>query len=271
MKNELKMEWLCLKQHFYFSLRNRRYLLIAISQYLYCFFHWKQARNLRYSFCTLQLIDDLLDGDRPCVIEPYEYLQKLQKSIQSDIFDQSELQQMTRFTLMRIKNHSPFASEGQKDFNILIDVMMNDRKRVLEQKIFSAAELKLHHHTTFRYSLDIVLIALESKLRTNDLPEILDIFAWCSTVRDLEEDLDKQLVNIPLEVTNQIGNFRQLSTKEKINHPLIHQWLVNETKKAERLFEICDQKLVPLKPIYGSNIFRLFVKSMKKYTLVFNA
>ncbi len=265
------MEWLCFKQHVYFSIRNRRYLFIAIAQYLYSFINWKHAQNLRYTFCTLQLIDDILDGDRKCEIEPLDYLENLKTAISKKQFGPSDLEQMTRFLLLRVEQFGPMKDEAKKAFSELIDIMMADRRRVLSKNIFNKEELLYHHHTTFRYSLDIVLIALESPLRSSSMPEILDIFAWCSTVRDLKEDLDKNLINIPLEITSQVNSFNSLTTEEKISNPVIHRWLVDETKKAESLFLICDSKMKEIHSIHGSFIFKMFLKSMKKYTRVFHA
>ncbi|MGZ3807286.1 MAG: hypothetical protein ACXVCE_04310 [Bacteriovorax sp.] len=265
------MEWLCFKQHIYFSLRNRRYLTIAVTQYLYSFYNWKHAKNLRYTFCTLQLIDDILDGDRQCEIEPLDYLEQLKTAIQKKEFNSSDLHQMTKFFLLRTEQFGPMIHEAKVAFNELIDIMMADRKRVLAKRIFTKEELRHHHDTTFRYSLDIVLIALESPLRAAHLPEILDIFAWCSTVRDLQEDLEKDLINVPLEITSKIEHFPSLKVDQKIKHPLVQSWLVDETRKAERLFLICDEKMKELRPIHGSFIFGLFLKSMKKYTRVIHA
>lgn len=271
MINQLHMEWLCFKQHVYFSIRNRRYLTIAVIQYLYSFFKWNQARNLRYTFCTLQLIDDILDEDRKCEIEPLDYLDNLKIAIKNNQYNSSDLEQMTKFFIQRTEQFGPMKDEAINAFFELIDIMMADRRRVLAKKIYSKEELQHHHHTTFKYSLDIVLIALESPLRSSSMPEILDIFAWCSTVRDLKEDLDKSLINIPLEITSQINNFLNLPTEKKINSPLVHSWLIDETKKAEELFSICNRKMEEIKSIHGSFIFKIFLKSMKKYTRVFDA
>jgi len=273
MKDDLYMEWLCFKQHVFFSLRNKRYLLIAITQYFYSLINWRQARSLRYTFCTLQLIDDYLDGDRPCPdrVEPLRYLENLKQSIGKNSFDSSELQQMTKFFLLRTEKIPTMRIEARKAFYELIEIMMADRKRVLEKNIYSSREMQFHHHTTFRYSLDIVLMAMESPLRSETMPEILDIFGWCSTVRDLEEDLDKSLVNIPSEVTAKVPNFLSLKTSEKINSPVIKNWLIEETYKAEKLFTVCDHKYEVIKNIHGSFIFKMFLNSMKKYLQVYHA
>lgn len=271
MKEDLYMEWLCFKQHVHFSLRNKRYLLIAFTQYFYSLISWRQARSLRYTFCTLQLIDDYLDGDRPCPVEPIQYLDDLKKAIVQKVFDQSDLQQMTKYFLKRTENVPAMGPEAKKAFDELIDIMMADRKRVLSKNIYSSRELLYHHHTTFRYSLDIVLMALESPLRAESMPEILDIFGWCSTVRDLEEDLDKSLVNIPAEVTTKVDHFMELSTNKKIAAVPVRTWLIQETEKAEKLFSICDKKMETIKPIHGSFVFKMFLNSMKKYLKVYHA
>lgn len=271
MKDDLYMEWLCFKQHIYFSLRNRRYLLIAITQYFYSFINWRQARSLRYTFCTLQLIDDYLDGDRQCPMEPLDYLNRLKQAIVNRKFDQSELQLMTKCFLKRTEKIPAMGAEARKAFDELIDIMMADRRRVLNKVIYSGRELEYHHHTTFRYSLDIVLMALESPLRSSSMPEILDIFGWCSTVRDLEEDLNKSLVNIPAEIASKVPRFEELKTSEKISTTPVKNWLINETIKAERLFKICDTKLDAIKSIHGAFVFKMFIKSMKKYLKVYHA
>lgn len=271
MKDDLYMEWLCFKQHVFFSLRNKRYLLIAITQYFYSLISWRQARSLRYTFCTLQLIDDYLDGDRACPVEPLVYLEHLKKGIASKTFDQSDLQQMTKFFLIRTEKIPQMGAEARKAFDELIEIMMADRKRVLSKTNYTSRELQYHHHTTFRYSLDIVLMALESPLRSESMPEILDIFGWCSTVRDLEEDLDKSLINIPSEITAQVPGFMQLPTDKKIQAAPVKNWLIQETLKAEKLFSVCDRKLETIKPIHGSFVFKMFVNSMKKYLVVYHA
>lgn len=271
MKDDLYMEWLCFKQHVYFSLRNRRYLLIALTQYCYSLISWKQARSLRYTFCTLQLIDDYLDGDRACPQEPLEYLNTLKQAMATSYFDQSDLQQMTRMFLERTHKIPAMGEEARKAFAELIEIMMADRRRVLTKTIYSTRELQYHHQTTFRFSLDIVLMALESPLRSESLPEILDIFGWCSTVRDLEEDLQKSLVNIPAHVVAQVEGFMDLPVKQKIEAPPVRDWLRAETHTAEKLFSVCDQKMQTLKAIHGAFVFKMFLNSMKKYLKVYYA
>lgn len=271
MKDDLYMEWLCFKQHVFFSLRNKRYFFIAITQYLYSLISWRRARSLRYTFCTLQLIDDFLDSDRPCPVEPLIYLETLKTAISENKFDQSELHLMTKFFLQRTTQIPTLGAEGRKAFDELIEIMMADRKRVMTKTIYSTRELQYHHQTTFRYSMDIVLMALESPLRSESMPEILEIFGWCSTVRDLEEDLDKSLINIPAEIASKVTGFMDLPTAKKIAALPVKGWLIDETEKAEKLFLVCDKKLETLKPIQGSFVFKMFLNSMKKYLRVYHA
>lgn len=266
LKDDLYMEWLCFKQHVHFSLRNKRYLLIALAQYFYSLKSFQQARSLRYTFCTLQLIDDYLDGDRTCPYEPLDYINNLKTAMKARSFDHSDLQQMARFFIGRTYQISTMGEDSRKSFEDLVEIMMADRRRVLEKKIYTKRELDFHHHTTFKNSLDIVLMALESPLRSYAMPEILKIFAWCSTVRDLKEDLDKSLINIPSDIAAKVDHFLDLSTEKKIHAVPIKSWLNEETENAKKLFVICDKKLQTIKNIHGAFVFKMFLNSMRKYT-----
>jgi hypothetical protein len=266
LKKDLYMEWLCFKQHVHFSLRDKRYLLIALVQYFYSVISFRQARSLRYTFCTLQLIDDYLDGDRACPYEPLEYINNLKAAMKSSSYDQSDLHKMTETFMKRTFQIPSMGEESRKAFEALINIMMDDRKRVLAKKIYSKRELEYHHHTTFQNSLDIVLMAMESRLRSDSIPEIIDIFSWCSIVRDIKEDLDKSLINIPSEVAAKVDHFDHLSTNKKIHSLPVKNWLNEETEKAKKNFLICDKKMEAIKTIHGAFIFRIYLNSMRKYT-----
>ena len=78
--------------------------------------------------------------------------------------------------------------------------MCVDRERVLSTRVSSATELAELHRATFRGSLDLMLIAADSPLRAIDVPELVEALGWCSTVRDLGDDLSHGLINMPREI-----------------------------------------------------------------------
>lgn len=262
--NYLYIEWLCLKQHFYFSLRNRRYLFIAIAQYLYFFRSPRRSYQLRLVYCTLQLVDDIVDGDRKFKFNPNEYIENLLKDKHFNNANH-DLKVLYLASIKRINSKFLQKDEALLKFKRLICTMLFDYNRVKNKIILSKKELIEHHHKTFSDSLDIVLMALDSKLRTSDVPTILDIFAWCSTIRDLEEDIQKGLINIPSDIVFSIPNFYSLKITEITNNSKIVAFLNTWTKEVEGIYPKAYQEYELIKNESGASIVKLFLNSMKKY------
>src|SRR4030095_6157477 len=89
---------------------------------------------------------------------------------------------------------------GRATLEALVEVLIEDRRRMDARKTMSAAALAAPHHRSFSLSLDLPLIGVGSDLRAEDAPDLVDALSWCSPIRDLDEDLAKGLINIPEEV-----------------------------------------------------------------------
>jgi fatty acid desaturase len=245
-------EWICFKQFIHFSRRNLRYAGIAIVLYLYSFKNWKIAKRLRHGFATLQLIDDLLDGDRPSKREPLEIVDELVTAFQNRAFNHSELQQLMECYC------SQFKDENTKELELLllkvIKAMRFDRVRVKDKLLLTSGELQKQFEDTFSSSLDLLLLTSGSSLRTQDLPEVIDLFMWSSIIRDLEEDIDKGLVNIPKEYWD-----GHLSSR------LVQGWLHSQRVIKKDQYQLAIEKLKQLEEPTGRKIFNIFIRSMKKY------
>ena len=50
-----------------------------------------------------------------------------------------------------------------------------------------------------------MLRAIGSDVSSKDVPHLIDAFGWCSTMRDLEEDLEAGLINIPADTLAAAG------------------------------------------------------------------
>ena len=87
----------------------------------------------------------------------------------------------------------------------LLHTMHLDRLRAERAQLWTEAEIAAQHRRTFTRSLDLLLAALGSSVRGRDLPELVDALGWCSTMRDLPEDLRAGIVNIPSELWRQAG------------------------------------------------------------------
>jgi hypothetical protein len=184
----LWIELCCLWQCAQFSRRHRRYFVIFLAIYAPSLLHWRRYRAVRLGFCAAQWIDDLLDGDRPSEREPLEIVDELETSTDS----------LSRLT------HAFFEEmpSAREDFLALVRTMRRDRLRVLRHERWFAAELDAHHRATFTLSVNLLLMTTRCTARADQVPALIDALAWCSTFRDLDEDLRKGLNNIPAEATD---------------------------------------------------------------------
>ncbi len=245
-------ELICFKQFCLFSIRHIRYGLIAMTLYLYSFKEWKMARRMRHGFAALQLMDDLLDGDRQCEREPLQVAADLRQALKTQKYHSTDLHRL--FQCYR----SQFDERDLIELDLLleqvIDAMSFDRRRVKEKLVLAQRELRAQHEKTFSSSLDLLLLSCGSKLRSRDLVEVMDLFMWSSIVRDLAEDTEKGLINIPKEVW-----------PGSLKHPNTLGWLETELLKHKQTYLQAEEKLKMIEEPKGKKIFGMFIRSMKKY------
>jgi hypothetical protein len=185
----LHIETLCVRELMLFARRHRRYLLTGLAIWGYSLRRWRQTRLLRAGFCLAQHIDDVLDGDRRVHGDPVAYVRGLLGG------EPGPLAPLSGFVVAELRRR-----DGREKLDALVEVLIEDRRRMDARKTMPAAALATHHHKTFSLSLDLTLIAVGSDLRAEDAPDLIDALSWCSPIRDLDEDLAKGLINIPEEV-----------------------------------------------------------------------
>ena len=126
----------------------------------------------------------------------------------------------------------------------LLHTMHLDRLRAERAQLWTEAEIAAQHRRTFTRSLDLLLAALGSSVRGRDLPELVDALGWCSTMRDLPEDLRAGIVNIPSELWRQAG-----WPSEKRHDPAalsadaaFRDWMRQERNRALQLLDQADRR-----------------------------
>lgn len=189
----LRIEVLCLRELALFTRRHPRYLLTGLAIWSYSLRRWRATRLLRAGFCLAQHIDDVLDGDRPVAGDPVAYARGLLR------IEPGPLAPLAAFVLQELDHRG-----GRATLDELVEVLIEDRRRMDARRTMSATDLAAHHRKTFRLSLELTLMAAGSNLRAEDAPELVEALAWCSPVRDLKEDLAKGLINIPAEVLDRV-------------------------------------------------------------------
>ncbi|HKO59312.1 MAG TPA: hypothetical protein VJ276_25825 [Thermoanaerobaculia bacterium] len=180
----------CVIQCARFSMRNVRYLVIFLAIWLPSLLHWRRTRVVRLAFVTAQWIDDLLDGDRPSKRDPLE------------IVDELLARRFTRAPLPRLMAalFAELDAAAQEQFLELVREMRKDRLRLYQR--WSEEQLDDHHRRTFHLSVDLMFTVTGCRARAADVAPMVDALAWCSVFRDLDDDLEKGLINIPAEVTD---------------------------------------------------------------------
>ena len=260
----LDTEFICIENYFEFARRHPRYLLIAALITLASIANWKRRRLLRTGFCFLQAIDDILDGDRDCPEDPLDYTNNLASALIEGSFRNdklSRLGQSFHHDLVDI-----CGSEAVDEVISLIRVMQQDYSRANKCRLLPTDELNQHHRETFSYSVNLMLKAVGSPLRAEDVPSLIDALGWCSVIRDLEEDVDAGLINIPLEVIEKTPYIDcKLSLDLLLTEIAVQQWISEELEKADTLLTNAERQLSAVKDCLGSPILSIFARSIRRY------
>ena len=262
-----RLEYVCLSQFAMFVRRHRRYLVIAVFLYGHSLFRWRKTRVLRVGFCLLQAIDDLLDGDRPSRRDPQVIADDIALQLQSGRFGTDHLAVMARSLKEELEALRTGSDDPLGEVTALIRHMSVDRERVERALIFDADQLRHHHRTTFMHSLNLLLIAAGATTRASDVPELVEAFGWCSTVRDLEDDLNNGLVNVPADVVAAaeeegatLGDTREFLGAQAVRH-----WFATEAQRAQSLLLAHAQRHAAKDDPTGRRILRIFDRSIGGY------
>ena len=260
------VELLCFRNFWLFGKRNRRYWLIALALISESIPRWRERRVLRTGFCFLQEVDDLLDGDRPSVREPLEVVEVVVQAIQSGHFGDDDLMRLAKAFVSDMRSIGGDASI--KAVLALIAVMCRDRRRVIDGAELSREALRDHHRETFTLSIDLMLLARSSELRSAAVPELIDLLGWCSTMRDLREDIDAGLINIPVEVLKsaRAQGLSSLDYDAVVSAGPVRAWLKDEFAHANKLIDAVEHRLDAVEKRSGVKVLRIFTRSIRNFS-----
>jgi fatty acid desaturase/phytoene/squalene synthetase len=261
----VEVELLCLHNAWLFTRRHRRYGLIALMLVINRMPKWQERRVLTTGFCFLQAVDDLMDGDRKSTENPLIVADELMHAIRLDTFGDSDLMKLAQAFVKDLRRVGAAASID--DVLALVSVMRQDRLRATEHTLWEAEALRKHHHNTFSLSLNLLLAARGSKLRASDAPGLIEAFGWCSTMRDLREDISAGLINIPASVlrTAQIDGTHPFHLKQIIEKDSVIDWLRTERDRAVKQLVATNVQLDTLDKQPGVEVLRLFTRSIQNF------
>lgn len=261
------VELTCLRMCLRFMQRHVRYLIIFLIIYRHSLFRWRSTRVLRVSFCLMQHIDDLLDGDWPTDREPLEIVDRLILQFEEDHFDETDIGKLAHCVAEELKALRTQRDDPLSELLTLLRVMRFDRQRVRDQLLLSRDELDEQHWQTFYYSVNIMLIISRAELRAAAAVDLVRAFGWCSTMRDLREDVDRGLINIPLEVMHEArAQGASASAYELLTAtPVVREWIQSEHVRGKQHLDLFATRLEQMRHRNGASILRTFLKSMYRF------
>jgi hypothetical protein len=257
---------MCLAEFRHFVMRHRRYLFTLVVIYWHSLGRWQKTRILRAGYCLTQHIDDVLDGDRQVGCEPEAYVRELLRQISDGGYDEASFApSLARYVVTTLRRLGNGSGGADRDLLGLFDVLLFDRCRINERLLLTGEELREHHRRTFFYSLNLTLTACGAELRAEDAGELISALAWCSVMRDLEEDVNKGLINIPAAVLEQAAKQgAALEYAQLVTTAAVRNWIRAEYMRGLAAMEQCAARLKS-EPRPGSNILALFLRAIRLY------
>jgi membrane-associated phospholipid phosphatase len=264
----LRLELMCLAEFRHFVLRHRRYLFTLIVIYRYSLGRWRQTRIVRAGYCLTQHVDDVLDGDRRVSSDPEAYVNELLRQIADDDYDEASfVSSLTRYVVTTLRGYGKGSDSADQDLLCLFDLLLFDHRRRKDRLLLASDELREHHRRTFFYSLNLTLLVCGSELRAEDAGELISALAWCSVMRDLEEDLNKGLINVPVTVLDQAAKqgAATLEYDQLISTPAVRNWIRAEYVRGLAATEQCAARLEFMKSRAGVRVLALFLRAIRLY------
>ena len=257
----IKAERACLSEFYHYSRRHRRYFTIFIFLYLLSPLQWRKLKMFRFGFCLLQYVDDILDGDRACS-SPELLAQAAISEIWSGKYSNTRYGILAEAFFTCARQCSIDTAELKDEVVKLINVMIDDHTRRSLSSILQKHQLKLQFHKTFSGSINVAMIIWQSDIRAGDVPELINCFAWCSCIRDLDEDCEKGLINIPAEI---LSTSMPLDLQRFKQEQRFSRWIQDEFTVARRTLNNTTIELEQLKGRKGVTLLHIFHRSMNKF------
>ena len=234
----LRTEWMLFVDLTRFGLRHRRYVPINIALYALALPRFRERRVLRSGYVMLQVIDDVLDGDRIVDEPPLDFARRAIVHLETRTFTNDRLGRLCE----AFCRDAP--AEAVPIAIALIHTMCRDHERIGAH--WEAAQIREQLHDTFRGSLEVLLICGGSTARASDVPKLVELMSWCSAVRDLDKDEARGLFNMPNGATRT-------------------EWLRSETVRARQLLIETDEELSRLSDRRAAKWLGVLARSTRKY------
>lgn len=189
---------------------------------------FEHGRLMRASYLPIRFIDDLLDGDVKGMKDPLGYTLQVQKEIETGpMVYSNRTSELIQRALVELERKAHLDDEPRKDFIRTIDIILFDYYRVMDRQALKQEVLDHYYSWLFDPARNISLIAMDSQLRAINIPTLSIAQGRIYSIRDIENDWIRGIINIPQELLNKVGLTSNSSYKQIISNPEIKQWINN--------------------------------------------
>lgn len=210
----------------------RKYAGLVAGLYLLSLKGCEVGKVVRASYLFLRHIDDSLDESKK-PDETLPYILTLRNEIKSNSFTENpKISSLVQYSLEVFERKARPEDNPRQDFIDVIDAMVFDYKRAGERRVLSQKELDNYYHGTFFPVVNLALIALDSQFRASDIPALSYGQGRVFSVRDLEEDWQRGVINIPKETLDQAQLTQHSSIEEVKANSTVTNWLRSELLKS---------------------------------------
>lgn len=164
------------------------------------------GRLARASYFFIRHVDDVLDGGGVPISDPFSYVISMRDQISTGEFRETPpIVELARYALIVFGERAQEGDDPKQDMLNAIDTIVFDYERSRKRRPLSADGLEDYYRSAFFPVVNLMLIGLGSKFRATDIPGLSLCQGRVYTVRDLEEDWEQGIINVPNETLSQGG------------------------------------------------------------------
>ena len=181
-------------------------------------------------------------GDEPLVNEPREYMVQLCAHIDGSgavegKYRDTRVHALVEYVLPRLQARSLPGEEGTKYYRNIVETMLFDHDRRQDRQVFDVDELDAYYKKMLDGSIDVTLLAINARARSDDLLDFGVAQGTLYTVRDLLSDWRLGIINIPRDVLTEAGVDVMATSEDMRRSTIIDEWRNDQASDATRLMQ----------------------------------
>lgn len=256
------VENICLKEAAHLVRRDPKYWIMVSHMYLAGLKTPLQSRVFRAAYFFCRHLDDVLDGDREISGDPENYVCTILDGMDGKN-RAPKIVDLYKFVIGKLGNNG--MDNPQRDFREIIGVMLFDYARSKDRRVLTRQELEHYFNRTFVPVLNISLQIAESELRGNDLPGMVSTMGHLYSIRDMQIDLSRGIINVPQEELELSGLNGSVSYGGFHKNGHLSRWMDCEVREYRRVLNDCKDRLSGERDRSSRRICFPLIGAMERY------